>query len=97
MRCRFGVERSLTVRWDQSFMVDLLSCSSFQPMLHNWCNKGNGMYYPFYGKGSLGTGSNRFSIRELLYAPSHRQDGTTVVEHWLEWEIDRLGSLRGNT
>ena len=19
----------------------------FQPVLHNWCNKGNGMYYPF--------------------------------------------------
>ena len=26
-------------------MVDLLSCFSFQPVLHDWCNKGHGMCY----------------------------------------------------
>ena len=30
-------------------MVDPLSYFSFQPVLHNWCNKGRGMYYPVYG------------------------------------------------
>ena len=31
---------------DRSFMVDPLSYFSFQPVLHDWCNKGRGMYYP---------------------------------------------------
>ena len=29
--------------------VDPLSYFSFQPVLHNWCNKGCGMCYPVYG------------------------------------------------
>ena len=31
---------------DQSFMVDPLRYFSFQPVLHDWCNKGCGMCYP---------------------------------------------------
>ena len=31
--------------------------------------------------------SFRLAARVLLYASSHRQDGTPVVEHWLEREI----------
>ena len=31
--------------------------------------------------------SYRLTARVLLYAPSHRQDNTPVVEHWLEREI----------
>ena len=27
-------------------MVEPLSYFSFQPVLHNWCNKGCGMYHP---------------------------------------------------
>ena len=34
---------------DRSFMVDPLSYFSFQPVLHNWCNKGRGMCYPVCG------------------------------------------------
>ena len=30
-------------------MVDLLNYFSFQPVLHNWCNKGCDMYYPVCG------------------------------------------------
>ena len=30
-------------------MVDSISYFSFQPVLHNWCNKGHGMCYPVYG------------------------------------------------
>ena len=29
--------------------VDLLSYFSFQPVLHDWCNKGRGMCYPVCG------------------------------------------------
>ena len=29
--------------------VDPLSYFSFQPVLHDWCNKGSGMYYPVCG------------------------------------------------
>ena len=29
--------------------VDPLSYFLFQPVLHDWCNKGHGMYYPVCG------------------------------------------------
>ena len=31
---------------DRSFIVDPLSYFSFQPVLHDWCNKCSGMCYP---------------------------------------------------
>ena len=34
---------------DRSFMLDPVSYFSFQPVLHNWCNKGCGMCYPVCG------------------------------------------------
>ena len=33
---------------DRSFMVDPLRYFSFHPVLHDWCNKGRGMYYPVW-------------------------------------------------
>ena len=32
------------------FLIYPLSYFLFQPVLHNWCNKGCGMYYPVCGK-----------------------------------------------
>ena len=46
------VERSLMVRWVVRSILhglDPLSYFSFQPVLHNWCNKGRGMRYPVCG------------------------------------------------
>ena len=46
------VERSLMVRWVvRSILhgVDPLSYFSFQPVFHDWCNKGRGMCYPHDG------------------------------------------------
>ena len=46
------VERSLMVRWVIGSIlhgVDPLSYFSFQPVLHEWCNKGRGMCYPVCG------------------------------------------------
>ena len=46
------VERSLMVRWVVGSIlhgVDPLSYFSFQQVLHDWCNKGRGMYYPVCG------------------------------------------------
>ena len=46
------VERSLMVRRVVGSIlhgVDPLSYFSFQPVLHDWCNKGRGMCYPFCG------------------------------------------------
>ena len=40
------------VRWVVGLIlhgVDPLSYFSFQPVLHDWCNKGCGMYYPVCG------------------------------------------------
>ena len=31
------------------FIVDPFSYFSFQPVLHDWCNKGRGMCYPVCG------------------------------------------------
>ena len=50
-RCR-SIVRALS--WcdgssDRSFMVDPLNYFSFQPVLHDWCNKGHGMCYPICG------------------------------------------------
>ena len=46
------VELSLMVRWVVGSIlhgVDPLSYFSFQPVLHDWCNKGRGMCYPVCG------------------------------------------------
>ena len=46
------VERSLMVRWVVRSILhgaDPLSYFSFQPVLHDWCNKGCGMCYPVCG------------------------------------------------
>ena len=46
------VERSLMVRWVVGSIlhgVNPLSYFSFQPVLHDWCNKGRGMCYPVCG------------------------------------------------
>ena len=46
------VERSLMVQWVVGSIlhgVDLLSYFSFQPVLHDWCNKGRYMCYPVCG------------------------------------------------
>ena len=46
------IERSLMVRWVVGSIlhgVDPLSYFSFQPLLHDWCNKGRGMCYPVCG------------------------------------------------
>ena len=40
------------VRWVVGSILhgaDTLSYFSFQPVLHYWCNKGSGMYYPVCG------------------------------------------------
>ena len=34
---------------DRSFMVDPLTYYSFQPVLHDWCNKDHSICYPVYG------------------------------------------------
>ena len=50
--CSSDVERSLMVRWVVGSIlhgVDPLSYFSFQPVLHDWCNKGRGMCYPLSG------------------------------------------------
>ena len=41
------VERSLMVRWVVGSIlhgVDPLSYFSFQPVIHDWCNKGRGLW-----------------------------------------------------
>ena len=49
-------ECSLMVRWVVGSIlhgVDPLSYFLFQPVLHDWCNKGRGMCYPVCGMGHI--------------------------------------------
>ena len=51
-RCSSEVERSLMVRWVVGSIlhgVDPLSYFLFQPVLHDWCNKGRDICYPVCG------------------------------------------------
>ena len=36
-------------KWSNALFHDPLSYFSFQPVLHDWCNKGRGMCYPVCG------------------------------------------------
>ena len=50
--CSSEIERSIMVRWVVGSIlhgVDPLNYFSFQPVLHDWCNKGRGMCYPVCG------------------------------------------------
>ena len=75
------VERSFMERWVVGSIlhgVDQLSYFSFQPVLHDWCNKGRGMCYRVCGivhikeplllidKSSLGGGSGFLSLCVFL-------------------------------
>ena len=81
-------------------MVDPLSYFLFQPVLHDWCNKGRGMCYPVCGM---------MHKKELLLLigksspcdssiPHTTAFVTPVMEHWLEREIAQWvhheGSIR---
>ena len=51
-RCSSVVRRSLMVRWVVGSIlhgVDPLSYFTFQPVLHDWCNKGRGICNPVCG------------------------------------------------
>ena len=56
-RSRYGASRIRGRAWsswndgslDRSFLVEPLSYFSFQPVLHDWCNKGRGECSPVYG------------------------------------------------
>ena len=65
---------------DRSFMVDLLSYFSFHPVLHDWCNKGCGMCYPFCGM---------VHIKEplLLIVKSSPCDGSGFPLSLSEWSF----------
>ena len=41
--------KQLRSKTKRSFMVDPLSYFSFQPVLHDWCNKGRDMCHPVFG------------------------------------------------
>ena len=41
--------RGVLGRQIDSSWWNILAISHFQPVLHNWCNKGHGMFYPVYG------------------------------------------------
>ena len=44
-----GAERSVRSWCDGSSDRSFMGYFSFQPVLHDWCNKGRGMYYPVCG------------------------------------------------
>ena len=76
-------ERSLMVQWIVGSIlhgVDPLSYFSFQPVLHDWCNKGRGMCYPVCGM---------VHIKEplLLVGKSSPCDGRGFTFSISEWSL----------
>ena len=61
-------------------MVDPLSYFLFQPVLHNWCNKGRGMFYSVYGM---------VHIKEplLVIGKSSPCDGSGFPLYLFEWSF----------
>ena len=55
--------------------VDPLSYFSFQPVLHDWCNKGRGMCYPICGMVHIKEPSIRVAYVVAAGFVSHYQNG----------------------
>ena len=59
-------------------MVDPLGYFSFQPVRHDWCNKGRGMCYPVCGmvhiKESVAHVAAAGFLSRYLNGPSHMPD-----------------------
>ena len=76
-------ERSVIVRWVVGSIiheVDPLSYVTFQPVVHDWCNKGRGMCYPVCGK---------MHIKEplLLIGKNSPCDGSRFPLSLSEWSF----------
>ena len=59
-------------------ILSLISCISFQPVLHDWCNKGRGLCYPVWDAGYKRTlAVNRKKVAHVAAAGflSHYQNG----------------------
>ena len=83
------VQRSLMVRWVVGSIlhgVDPLSYFSFQPVLHDWCNKERGMCYPVCGM---------MHIKEplLLIGKSSPCRGSGFPLSLSEWPLAVLSTL----
>ena len=55
--------------------VDTLSYFSFQPVLHNWCNKGLGMCFPVCGMVHIKDDAIRVAYVAAAGFLSHYQNG----------------------
>ena len=80
--------------------VDPLSYFSFQPVLHDWCNKGCGMCYPVCGKGNalfndtLNTFYIRlYGVRHMVKDHSDSEKGNPLPPHRLLFMINSNGSF----
>ena len=91
------VERSLMVRWVVGSIlrgVDPLSYFSFQPVLHDWCNKGRGMCYPVLFNDALNTFYLRlYGVRHMVKDHSDSEKGNPLPPHRLLLSINSKGSF----
>ena len=68
-------------------MVDPLSYFSFQPVFHDWCNKGCGMCYPVCGMMHIKqwrrkvpkSGGGGGAHRHVIYVPSVKNQYKRVI------------------
>ena len=101
------VEHSLMVRWVVGSILhemDPLSYFSFQPVLHDWCNKGCGMCYPVCGMvhikepllliAALNTFYLRlYGVRHMVKDHSDSDKGNPLPPHRLLFPINSKGSF----
>ena len=77
---------------DRSFMVDPLSYFSFQPVPHNWCNKGCFMCYPVCGMVHIK--EHVLLIRKCNYVAAAGFLSCFLLS---EWSFTIYGGGRGGT
>ena len=82
--------------------VDLLSYFSFQPVLHDWCNKDRGMCYPVCGmvhinvlfNDALNTSYLRlYGVIHMVKDHSDCEGGNPLPPHGLLFPISSNGSF----
>ena len=68
-------------------MVDPLSYLSFQPVHHDWCNKGRGMCYPVYGMMHIKEPLLLIGKSSLLIGKSNPYGGSGFPLSLSEWSF----------
>ena len=86
------------VRWVIESILNGGPYFTFQPLLHEWCNKGRGMCFPVSGMFYLNSTLNTFYLRlycivHMVEDHSDSERGNPLLSHGLLFLINSKGSF----